>query len=531
MIISLRCKQLCGSAGGAEAAWRRLDELAPLGGAADAVLRAWRLPLHKQLPLAPAAWHPALLRSHVTAGSLELNYAAAVLSSDAMHAVRDVHTLSLDLFPTTVDGCNDRQVEERVRAAFASLHALRTLKVAWGRSSDTMELFASALSCLVSLTCLDLHNTFLTGTVALALAPPLARLSQLAHLDLRMRWSGIDDGAAAALAPALGCLTTLTFLDLSENGLGVASAAALAPALRRLSQLQHLNLREAFGGDDAAAALAPALSSLTALTFLDLSNNDLEPAGMRAVVPALGRLSQLARLNLEGSCLWDGSAPAALAARLRHLTALTEIHLGVTALGSDDGGVAALAAALARLPLLARLHFAFDEISGRGAAALAPALARLPLLAHLDLAHNEIGGGGAAALAPALARLPLLAHLNLGSNKIGDGGAAALAPALARLSLLAHLNLSENEFGDCSVPAALAPALARLPVLTHLDLSENKFGDGSVPHFAAALAGLSALTFVHFYLNDFSVAGKAQFRAVVPSVSFHLSRQNRRFRT
>ena len=45
-------------------AWRHLDELAPLGGAADAVLRAWRRPLREQLPLTPPEWVAAVICSH-----------------------------------------------------------------------------------------------------------------------------------------------------------------------------------------------------------------------------------------------------------------------------------------------------------------------------------------------------------------------------------------------------------------------------------------------------------------------------------
>ena len=79
--------------------WKHLDELAPLGDAADAVLRAWRLPLREQLPLTPAKWQHAVIRSHVAEGWLKLDWSAVVACCNAMRGVRGVHSLALDLRP------------------------------------------------------------------------------------------------------------------------------------------------------------------------------------------------------------------------------------------------------------------------------------------------------------------------------------------------------------------------------------------------------------------------------------------------
>ena len=166
-------EQAGSSADGLQDAWRRLDELAPLGGAVDAVLRAWRLPLLKQLPLAPAAWHPALLHSHITAGQLELSCAAAV-SCDAMHALSDVHTVTLDLEESTADGSDAEVMAHRVRSALASLRTLRSLTFRGGGHYAAMELCAPALGPLASLTSLDLSDSNLSGGVVQALAPALS---------------------------------------------------------------------------------------------------------------------------------------------------------------------------------------------------------------------------------------------------------------------------------------------------------------------------------------------------------------------
>ena len=85
-------------------AWRRLRELAPLGDTIVTVLRAWRLPLHEQLPLTPAEFQPAVICTHAVNGSLKLDVATADACHGAVHAVHDVHTLSLDFLAPSRKG-------------------------------------------------------------------------------------------------------------------------------------------------------------------------------------------------------------------------------------------------------------------------------------------------------------------------------------------------------------------------------------------------------------------------------------------
>ena len=341
------------SADGVQDAWQRLDELAPFGGAVDAVLRAWRLPLLDQLRRTPEAWHPALLRSRVTAGELELSFAAAALSSVAMHALSDVHTVTLDV-GEGIDIADVFDAEVIGRRVCSALASLRTLKVDGSINSAGMKQFAPALSSLTSLTCLDLSGSFLWPDVIQALAPALTCLSRLARLDLCRTELGIDGSAAAALAPVLGRLTSLECLDLSEIEFLRAGIGALAPALGRLSQLAHLNLSKGRIGVAGAAVLAPALARLSQLAFLSLNECHISPAGAAHLAPAL-------------ACL----------------TSLTGLVLSVC------------------------------ELQNSAVEALAPALGRLSQLAHLDLGNNLFCVGSAAALAPFLGRLTTLTSLNL----------------------------------------------------------------------------------------------------------------------
>ena len=77
-------------------AWRRLDELVPLGDVVGAVLRAWHPPLREKLLLAPAEWQRAVLGSHVDGGALQLDFEALFAYGDAVHGLRGVRSLHLN---------------------------------------------------------------------------------------------------------------------------------------------------------------------------------------------------------------------------------------------------------------------------------------------------------------------------------------------------------------------------------------------------------------------------------------------------
>jgi hypothetical protein len=115
----------------------------------------------------------------------------------------------------------------------------------------------------------------------------------------------------AALAPALGKLTGLTFLNLMGNMIGGfyqgRGAANLAPALGNITRLTFLNLFANVIGDNGATALAPALGKLTRLTFLNVFGNGIGDVGMAALAPELDKLTKLPGLP-QGTTVQVGFA-------------------------------------------------------------------------------------------------------------------------------------------------------------------------------------------------------------------------------
>ncbi|GAQ91454.1 hypothetical protein KFL_007890010 [Klebsormidium nitens] len=92
--------------------------------------------------------------------------------------------------------------------------------------------------CIDMTQCSVKHNVHLE--LVKVLAPELGKLTGLTFLDLRC--TGIGEAGAAALAPELGKLAGLTSLNMVYNGSGAAGAAALAPELGKLAGLHGMDL-------------------------------------------------------------------------------------------------------------------------------------------------------------------------------------------------------------------------------------------------------------------------------------------------
>ena len=144
----------------------------------------------------------------------------------------------------------------------------------------------AALGSLTSLTTLDLSDNQLSGTI-----PDLSSLTSLTTLNLR-------DNQLSGTIPDLSTLTQLQTLNLSANQL-----SGTIPDLSTLTQLQTLNLR-----DNQLSGTIPDLSTLTQLQTLNLSDNRLS-----GTIPDLGALSSLTTLNLGENQL-SGTIPDWLSA-------------------------------------------------------------------------------------------------------------------------------------------------------------------------------------------------------------------------
>ena len=162
-----------------------------------------------------------------------------------------------------------------------------------------------------------------------------------------------------------------------------------------------------------AMKVCTVLSKCSSLAYLDLSLNRIGIEGARRLAQELGQCSLLAHLEFRGNNIGDEGL-GSLGAVLPRLPSLAELNLGYNFIG--DAGLRGFAAVLPRCSSLTRLNLCCNFIEDYGAGSLAAVLPQCQALFLLDLHGNRISAEGAAALG----QCPSLAHLNLCDNLIGD---------------------------------------------------------------------------------------------------------------
>jgi hypothetical protein len=271
-----------------------------------------------------------------------------------------------------------------------------------------------------------------------------------------MRTRRFDETDARALGQALGANRTLEELHLSSHPVSVSQARALAAGLADNGSLRLVSIGTSTFGDEALVALCEGLEKSASLRTLDLEKKGLTEAscgplcgavlasgsirevflsdnhiGGRGVADFLPCASRLEALSLC-SCLEDASQWAhvaeAMARTLPGARDLRILELDRNAL--DEGGAAAIAGSLSRLPSLEALSLNGNpDLGPRGVRSLAFPRS----LRRLDLGSTGAADEGLLALAEllALGELPNVDYINVCGNGATADGLMALLDGLA----------------------------------------------------------------------------------------------------
>ena len=289
-----------------------------------------------------------------------------------------------------------------------------------------------ALQANHTLTHLNMSQTQVGDAEAIALGKIFQSNQTLTHLCLVD--NGITHIGVEALADALRFNQALEDLDIGYNCIGDGGAVALSQALESNRTLRCLNMGGGFPrkfiglSDRGIRAIAHALQCNSSLTYLDISGH----LGSESAVSALGEALQsncsLTHLYLRGERVsltrgpfFGYSAAVAFSKALQSRnTQLTRLDLQFTSFSSSCA--ITLARALGVNGTLERLDLSFNNIDCRGAVALAQALSTNQTLTHLRLVHNKIGDTGAKAFVKVLQCNKTLMFLSLKFNSMSESG-------------------------------------------------------------------------------------------------------------
>jgi len=254
---------------------------------------------------------------------------------------------------------------------------------------------------------------------------------------------------------------SLTKLDLSDNALGEKGIRACGNALTTQTALEELLLQNIGGSSGACAAVFELLPSPHKLKKLHLHNNMSGDAGAVAIAKLLARAPALEDFRMSSSRVGEEGGKA-LVESLATRANLIKLNVTDNGLGAATG--VALSRVLNNLPKLEELTLDECGLETEGVVeVLRPLYAgACPALRKLGLSCNDVGQSGLNPIAATLAKLPNLASLTLAENELGDTGAVFVAKALAMSPApVETLDLSNNEIGAQGALAAAMCANAK----------------------------------------------------------------------
>ncbi len=302
-----------------------------------------------------------------------------------------------------------------------------------------------ALGDLTSLTYLNLDRNELSGEI------PEALLGLTSLKELRLS----NNQLTGEIPKDLDVLASLTHLYLDLNRL----SGPIPEDLDDLTSLTHFILND----NELSGSIPEELGILTSLTFIYLHNNELS-----GLIPKdLGDLTSLTHLYLH-----DNELRGPIPKELGDLTSLTNLNLSNNRL-SDK-----IPADLGDLQNLLWLHLNRNQLSGE----IPEALDNLNSLTQLDLSDNKLSGP----IPGDLGDLGSLTQLDLSDNKLSG----PIPGDLGDLTSLTSLDLSNNQLRG-EIPAGTdnsnnPTGLAKLTSLTQLYLSNNRLS-GSIPTLPTGL--------------------------------------------
>ncbi|KAI8042942.1 ran GTPase-activating protein [Drosophila gunungcola] len=337
-----------------------------------------------------------------------------------------------------------------------------------------------------------------------SMAAQLGQEQGVSFQDKALTWDTAAD--VQDVVDALNKQTTVHYLNLDGNTLGVEAAKAIGEALKRHPEFRKALWKNLFTRrlkseiPEALKHLGAALNVAGAkLTVLDLSDNALGPNGMRGLEeflrsPACYSLQELLLYNCglgpEGGSMLS--------------KALIDLHANAKKAGSplqlrvfvggrnrlENAGAKSLAKAFSTLKTFEEIVLLQNSIYFDGVEALAESFKENPHLRVLNMNDNTLRSNGAEKIAEVLPFVPLLREFNFGDCLIRTNGAYHFGEALENSNdQLEVVDLGFNEINSDG-GMVLVNAMRNKPKLRFLSLDGNYFGHEGVDQIIKEMAKL-----------------------------------------
>ena len=345
------------------------------------------------------------------------------------------------------------------------------------------------------MTSFNVSNNNLSGEAADDIAAVLMQ-----NINLQELYLSNNNLDMSKIAGGLQGTTTLTALDVSNNGIGTEAANCLATILQCSCKLQELYLQNNNLQTAGFIEIADALQTLETLKIFDVSNNNVGIEAESRIASLIHRnSSKLQKLYLGGNSLCKLGYVDLLLPSL-HVLSIPNINIADEAV--DD--VSKMIFHNAKLQVL-DLHG--NHFGTQGAIKMLNALKEHVELVHLNIENNDIEGGKVADdLAVVLSHNKRLKKLYFGDVKLKYSGVLKIQKSLQDVSDLTVFSLPNSNI-DCVSADGIAKILSSNKKLQELYLSGNNLLAQGITKITRVLHNISSLTV--FDISNNKISDKA----------------------
>ncbi|KAG1660164.1 hypothetical protein FOA52_005264 [Chlamydomonas sp. UWO 241] len=252
---------------------------------------------------------------------------------------------------------------------------------------DVLEQYDPAVNALEDMRRLMMYSRRFAQTIRLRQLP--------SHLDLAIMFDAMIN-SPSSLAVQYSLKNVGMEYDRSLFGMKLADCRALAKCLEKTETLTYLDLSNNGLDDDKVRMLASGLVENVSITHLNLAHNKIADRGVRALAKLLDAKSVIGILELQDNHVHTEGAKA-LARSLKSNVALLSLNLRLNRMGDD--GVRVVADSLRASRSIQRLNVSSNSAGPEAAQSLAALVRVSPTITELDASVNpSFGQEGVAAL-------------------------------------------------------------------------------------------------------------------------------------
>ncbi|MHB1947537.1 MAG: leucine-rich repeat domain-containing protein [Gammaproteobacteria bacterium] len=283
-----------------------------------------------------------------------------------------------------------------------------------------------------------------------ALRRVIKRLQSTPIKSLKLTRCKLGDAEVKALADAI--MTTQMYyleeLDLSENKMSCASSDKICDLLKTCRVLRRVNLYKNQLEDKGISQLAQGISSASSLQYLNVAENQIGVMGVAAISGAIKERPGFEAIGLPGDLIVADQdlSKDKINMLLAQLNKFPIRKLKLINCKIGDAEIKSLVQAIekSQLPYLEKLDFSKNAITDAGLQALAQLAPKCLKLRSVLLGGNHLSLEDEHA-ASNLDLMKNLSRLDLSSNAIADLGAQVVFDKLLSSKSLQTLDLRNNK--------------------------------------------------------------------------------------